>query len=84
MMDSFFATLEARDPSLGRMRSYRLEAGTDLLGAWLVDVVYGRIGARGAHLLCSRGCAPAREQSHRRRPLRRRRGTQDPCRGAWC
>jgi hypothetical protein len=45
MMDGFFATLEARDPSLGRMRSYHLEAGIDLFGAWLVDVVYGRIGA---------------------------------------
>ncbi len=44
MMDSFSATLEARDPSLGRMRSYHLEAGTDLFGAWLVDVVYDRIG----------------------------------------
>ncbi len=38
---------EAHDPSLGRMRSSRLELGIDLLGAWLVDVVYGRIGTRG-------------------------------------
>jgi hypothetical protein len=50
MMDSFFATLEARDPSFGHMRSYRLEAGTDLFGAWLVDVIYGRIGARGRRI----------------------------------
>jgi hypothetical protein len=47
MMESFFATLEAGDSSLGRTRSYPLEAGTDLFGAWLVEVVYGRIGARG-------------------------------------
>jgi hypothetical protein len=46
-MDGFFASLEARDPSLGRMRSYRLVAGTDLFVAWLVDVVHGRIGAPG-------------------------------------
>jgi hypothetical protein len=36
--------------SLGRMCSYRLEAGTDLLGAWLVDLVYGRIGTRGRRI----------------------------------
>jgi len=28
-----------------------MEAGTDLLGAWLVDVVYGRIGTRGQRCL---------------------------------
>jgi hypothetical protein len=39
--------LEARDPALGRFRSYRLEAGTDLFGAWLVEVTYGRIGTAG-------------------------------------
>lgn len=43
MMDGFFETLEAREPSLGRMCSYHLEAGADLFDAWLVDVVYGRI-----------------------------------------
>jgi hypothetical protein len=46
-MDGFFAALEARARSLGRMRSYCLQAGTDLFGAWLVDVEYGRIGATG-------------------------------------
>jgi hypothetical protein len=47
MMNAFSALLEARDPSLGRFRSYRLEAGTDLFGAWLVEVTYGRIGTPG-------------------------------------
>ena len=37
MMESLLATLEAHDPSLGCLRSYRLEAGTHLLRAWLVD-----------------------------------------------
>jgi len=50
MMDAFSATLEARDPALGRFRAYHLEAGTDLLGDWLVDIVYGRIGARGRRI----------------------------------
>ena len=48
MMNAFSALMEARDPSLGRFRSYRLEAGTDLFGAWLVEVEYGRIGVRAA------------------------------------
>jgi hypothetical protein len=50
MMDAFTAILEARDPALGRFRAYRLEAGTDLLGDWLVDITYGRIGARGRRI----------------------------------
>jgi predicted DNA-binding WGR domain protein len=47
MMDAFYAALEARDPARGRFRAYRIEAGTDLLGDWLVDVTYGRIGTPG-------------------------------------
>jgi hypothetical protein len=47
MMNAFSALLEARDPALGCFRSYRLDAGTDLFGAWLVEVTYGRIGAPG-------------------------------------
>src|SRR5271168_2447333 len=47
MLDAFTATLQACDPSLGRFRAYCIEAGTDLLGDWLVDVTYGRIGTRG-------------------------------------
>jgi hypothetical protein len=50
MMNAFSATLEARDPALGRFRAYDLAAGTDLLGDWLVDIVYGRIGARGRQI----------------------------------
>src|ERR1039458_2848184 len=50
MMDAFSALLEARDPALGRFRAYRLEAGTDLLGHWLVDITYGRIGTRGRRI----------------------------------
>jgi hypothetical protein len=29
------------------MRAYKVIAGTDLFGVWLVEVIYGRIGARG-------------------------------------
>lgn len=47
MHNAFSVSLEAVDPALGRFRAYRVEAGTDLFGAWLVDVTYGRIGTRG-------------------------------------
>lgn len=47
MMNVFSALLEAHDPALGRFRSYRLEAGTDLFGAWLVEITFGRIGTAG-------------------------------------
>jgi hypothetical protein len=46
-MDSFRIRLEARDPAHGRFRAYRIEAGTDLFGTWLVDATYGRIGTPG-------------------------------------
>ena len=46
-MERFSIRLEACDPAHGRFRAYRIEAGTDLLGDWLVDVVYGRIGSPG-------------------------------------
>jgi hypothetical protein len=47
MMNAFSALLEARDPALGRFRWYRLEAGPDLFGTWMVQVTYGRIGTPG-------------------------------------
>ena len=46
-MDSFHVRLEACDPARGHFRAYRIDAGTDLFGDWLVDVTYGRIGTRG-------------------------------------
>jgi hypothetical protein len=46
-MESFCIRLEASDPAQGRFRAYRIEAGTDLLGDWVVDVTYGRIGTGG-------------------------------------
>ena len=45
--ERFSIRLDARDPARGCFRAYRIEAGTDLLGDWLVDVTYGRIGTPG-------------------------------------
>jgi predicted DNA-binding WGR domain protein len=39
--------LEARNPDLNRMRRWKVELGQDLLGMWVVDVAFGRIGSRG-------------------------------------
>lgn len=50
MINTFSALLEARDPALGRFRSYRLDVGCDLFGTWLVEVTYGRIGTPGRRL----------------------------------
>jgi hypothetical protein len=47
MRNAFCLSLEAVNPALDRFRAYRLEAGPDLFGVWLVDVTYGRIGTRG-------------------------------------
>jgi hypothetical protein len=33
--------------AVGRFRAYRLEAGMDLVGDWLIDITYGRIGTKG-------------------------------------
>lgn len=44
MMNAFSALLEARNPALGRFRSYHMQAGQDLFGTWLVEISYGRIG----------------------------------------
>jgi hypothetical protein len=46
-MERFRVRLEARDPERGHFRAYRINAGTDLFGDWLVDVTFGRIGSRG-------------------------------------
>jgi len=46
-MDRFRAELQACDAARGIFRTYRIEAGVDLFGDWLVDVTYGRICSRG-------------------------------------
>ena len=44
---AFTILLEARDPARNRWRAYRIAAGQDLFGVWIVELTYGRIGARG-------------------------------------
>ena len=46
-MLAFRVTLEARNPARCCFRHYRVEAGTDLFGVWVVEIGYGRIGTAG-------------------------------------
>ncbi len=49
-MSVFSIQLEACDPARNRFRAYQLDVIRDLFGAWLVEVRFGRIGARGQTL----------------------------------
>jgi hypothetical protein len=49
-MSEFSIQLEARAPALGRWRAYRVEAGRDLFGSWVVATTFGRIGSSGRTL----------------------------------
>ncbi len=46
-MMEFSILLEASDPERNCWRSYRITAGQDLFGDWVVELTYGRIGAKG-------------------------------------
>lgn len=46
-MRSLYISLEARAPERDCFRAYRIAAGKDLFGAWLVEMTYGRIGTSG-------------------------------------
>ncbi len=82
-MNAFSVLLEARDPALGRFRSYRLQAGQDLFGAWLVEVTYGRIGTPGRHVRYVAGdAAEARRLVHH--CLRRRATAKKRIGVAYC
>ena len=72
-MMTFSAHLEARNPARNRWRAWRIEAGRDLLGDWIVDVSFGRIGARGRTVRYAPG--DAREARRLIRAALRRRGT---------
>lgn len=48
---SFHIELAAIDAARNCRRRYRVEAGQDLLGAWLVTTTFGRIGAHGRSIV---------------------------------
>ena len=46
-MTSLSIRLEARSAAYRCYRAYAIDVATDLFGAWLVDMSYGRIGTIG-------------------------------------
>ena len=46
-MTSLHILLEARSAARRCWRSYEIEVGADLVGVWLVEMSYGRIGTMG-------------------------------------
>ena len=44
---AFSTLLHACDPARNHWRAYRVEAGQDLFGDWLVEITFGRIGPGG-------------------------------------
>ena len=49
-MSVFSVQLEACDAARNRFRAYQLDVVRDLFGVWLVEVRFGRIGAKGRML----------------------------------
>src|SRR5215469_11903526 len=67
--------LEARNTEANRLRQWQLELSRDLLGAWVLDVQFGRIGTRGRLQRHTFGDEPA-ALAFVRRALRRRATAQ--------
>jgi predicted DNA-binding WGR domain protein len=42
--------LEARNPKANHLRKWNVELGQDLLGMWIADIEFGRIGSTGRRL----------------------------------
>jgi predicted DNA-binding WGR domain protein len=72
-MSVFSIQLEACDPARNRFRAYQIDVVRDLFGAWLVEVKFGRIGARGRTLRFTPDDEPAARRMVRER-LQRRSG----------
>jgi predicted DNA-binding WGR domain protein len=72
-MSVFSIQLEARDPARNRFRAYRLDVARDLFGAWLVEVKFGRIGAKGRRLVAALDDEHAARRMVRERLQRRNR-----------
>ena len=72
-MSVFSVQLEACDPTRNRFRAYQLDVVRDLFGVWLVEVRFGRIGAKGRMLRFIVDDEPAARRMVRERLQRRNR-----------
>jgi predicted DNA-binding WGR domain protein len=52
MLAEITLVLEARDWAANRLRRWQVDISRDLLGAWIADVQFGRIGSRGRLIRC--------------------------------
>jgi hypothetical protein len=50
MLSETTIELEARNPIANCLRRWSIELSQDLLGMWIVDTEFGRIGSRGRQL----------------------------------
>lgn len=75
MLDRFTASLEARNPDRGHFRAYQIDAGIDLLGDWIVDITFGRIGSPG-RTIRQTVISEAEAQAFVQRVIRRRRAAK--------
>jgi predicted DNA-binding WGR domain protein len=58
-MTSLHILLEARSAARRCWRAYEIDVGTDLFGAWLVEMSHGRIGTMGGSKVRSFATAAA-------------------------
>lgn len=63
--------LQARFPEKNIFRSYSLWAGQDLLGDWVLQITYGRIGSRGTTKIYL--CSSKEDALHKVKTLLKRR-----------
>jgi predicted DNA-binding WGR domain protein len=80
-MDEITILLQGRNAEANRHRAWRVEAGRDLFGKWMVRVSFGRIGCRGrtfAREFASEdeACAYVRDGLRRRKGAIRRCGVE--------
>ncbi|WP_185966551.1 WGR domain-containing protein [Methylosinus sporium] len=80
-MDEIAILLQGRNAEANRHRAWRVEAGRDLFGKWMVRVSFGRIGCRGrtfAREFASEdeACAYVRDGLRRRKGAVRRCGVE--------
>ncbi|OAI28071.1 hypothetical protein A1351_12345 [Methylosinus sp. R-45379] len=80
-MDEIAILLQGRNAEANRHRAWRVEAGRDLFGKWMVRVSFGRIGCRGrtfAREFSSEdeACAYVRDGLRRRKGAIRRCGVE--------
>lgn len=77
-MDEIAILLQGRNAEANRHRAWRVEAGRDLFGKWMVRVSFGRIGCRG-RTFAREFASDDEARSFIRAGLRRRRGAARRC-----